>query len=116
VPESISSIYHLTGANQGKFIPKVSILFLAIVVSLCFSLLWRVQKFGFILFLFGQVLIVMGVYDPLSFQRYALVGLQLVGMILFLFGCGRMLFFLSTQRGLDFIASVIFGRLHRKGS
>ena len=112
VPDSISSIYYLSGAIQGKFTPKVSILFLAIVVSLCFSLLWKAQRFGFILFVLGQVFIVIGVYDPLSFHTYALIGLQLVGIILFLFGSGRMLFFLLTQRGLDFIASAILKRMH----
>jgi hypothetical protein len=110
VSEVISSVYHLNSANQGKFIPKVSILFLAIVVSLCFSLLWKVQKVSFISFVLGQIFIVVGVYDPLSFQRYVLVGLQMVGMILFLLGSGRMLFFLSTQRGLAFIGSVTFRR------
>jgi hypothetical protein len=107
----MSSIYHLTGANQGEFTPEVSILFLAIVVSLCFSVLWKAQKFDFVLFVLGQVFIVMGVYDPLSFHRYALIVLQLVGIILFLFGSGRMLFFLLTQRGLDFIASAILKRM-----
>jgi hypothetical protein len=54
----------------------------------------------------------MGVYDPLSFHRYALIVLQLVGIILFLFGSGGMLFFLLTQRGLDFIASAILKWMH----
>src|SRR3989304_1456928 len=114
VSESISSIYHLSGAIQGKFTPNVSILFLAMVVPLCFSLLWRAQNFRFILFVLGQGFVVMGIYDPLSFQEYVLIALQLIGMILFLFGSGRMLLFLLTQEGSDFVASSILRRIHRK--
>ncbi len=113
---SISSIYHLSGATQGKFTPKVSILFLAIVVSLCFSLLWRAQRFSFMLFVLGQGLVVIGAYDLLSLQKYALIALQLVGMILFSFGSVRILLFVLTQRGSDFIASTILRQIHRKES
>jgi len=104
---SFSSIYYLLTSTQVKFFLETNILFMAIVVSVCVSFLWTREKIGFMLFVLGQAFIDIGIYDPFSLQRYALIGIQIVGLVLFFFGSGKIIIFLSKKRGLDFIRSII---------
>mgnify|MGYP001558956066 FL=1 len=106
IPESITSVRHLY-KNLINYMPETNILFLATVVSLGFTALWTIHRIWLIFFILGQTFIIVGIYAPLPLSSIVLISFQVVGIILFLVSATRILFFLLSKKGYDFIESLV---------
>ena len=105
--ETLSFIRNL---YEGKVITQTKIIFLFIVVSVCLSMLWRVQKGNYILFILGQLLIIIAMCNAYSFSNSALIFFQLTGIVLFFISSVRIFVFLFRGKGERFIEDILSRR------
>lgn len=103
--ESISFVRNL---YEGKIIAQSENLFLIIVVSVYFSMLWKTQRANYILFLFGQLLIITAIYNALFFSKSLLFFLLFTGIILFFISSLKIFIFFFSDKGKHFIETILF--------
>lgn len=93
--------------------PESNLLFLALVVTLGLSVLWHAKKLAYMLFVAGQLCIIFAEYNPLNFSRNAVIGIQLLGMTQFVYASFRLIFFLFSSKGFEFIETRIYKKKNK---